>query len=99
RPPTPTLFPYTTLFRSDRHNRGQVNGARNGAFVRNIRPFILARCLQSLCLLGWGMPNVMISLKRTRSDQEQPCAVCGAMFIPLRSEEHTSELQSLRHLV
>ena len=23
-------------------------------------------------LLGWGMPNVMISLKRTRSDQEQP---------------------------
>jgi hypothetical protein len=29
------------------------------------------------------MPNVMISLKRTRSDQEQPCAVCGAMFIPL----------------
>jgi hypothetical protein len=29
------------------------------------------------------MPNVIISLKRTRSDQEQPCAVCGAMFIPL----------------
>ena len=29
------------------------------------------------------MPNVVISLKRTRSDQEQPCAVCGAMFIPL----------------
>jgi len=29
------------------------------------------------------MPNVVISLKRTRSDQEQPCAVCGAAFIPL----------------
>jgi hypothetical protein len=26
---------------------------------------------------------VMISLKRTRSDQEQPCGVCGATFIPL----------------
>jgi len=29
------------------------------------------------------MPNVVISLKRTRSDQEQPCGVCGARFIPL----------------
>jgi len=29
------------------------------------------------------MPNVMLSLKRTRSEQEQPCAVCGAAFIPL----------------
>lgn len=29
------------------------------------------------------MPNVVLSLKRTRSDQEQPCAVCGAPFIPL----------------
>ena len=30
-----------------------------------------------------GMPTVMISLKRTRSDQEQPCGVCGAVFIPV----------------
>ena len=29
------------------------------------------------------MPNVMISLTRTRSDQEQPCGVCGARFVPL----------------
>jgi hypothetical protein len=29
------------------------------------------------------MPNVVLSLKRTRSDQEQACGVCGASFIPL----------------
>ena len=29
------------------------------------------------------MPTVILSLKRTRSDQEQPCGVCGAAFIPL----------------
>ena len=30
-----------------------------------------------------GVPKVTISLKRRRSDQEQPCGVCGATFIPL----------------
>src|ERR1035441_11038652 len=54
RPPRSTLFPYTTLFRS---NSGPVND-------RRLIPSLLA------CLLG-----------------------------PPRSEEHTSELQSLRHLV
>ena len=30
-----------------------------------------------------GMPNLTISLKRTRSEDEQTCGVCGAAFIPL----------------
>ena len=29
------------------------------------------------------MPSVVISLRRTRSEQEQPCGVCGAAFVPL----------------
>lgn len=29
------------------------------------------------------MPNVTISLKRTKSEQEQTCGVCGAAFVPL----------------
>jgi hypothetical protein len=29
------------------------------------------------------MANVTISLKRTKSDQEQTCGVCGAVFVPL----------------
>src|SRR5258705_10014842 len=56
RPPRSTLFPYTTLFRSDR--------------ARNLN----------------------------RGDRIRTCD----LVVPnhaLRSEEHTSELQSLRHLV
>src|SRR2546429_4320182 len=64
RPPRSTLFPYTTLFRSDHfwlaeHTPGII-AAANGTFVR-------------------------------LRDHDQPVGV--------RSEEHTSELQSRLHLV
>src|SRR5437899_8832028 len=63
RPPRSTLFPYTTLFRSQ--------GAR---------------------VFGWGREGCRHrDLDRGDSRQE------GADSP--RSEEHTSELQSLRHLV
>src|ERR1035438_1681642 len=55
RPPRSTLFPYTTLFRSDAHGDGTCQGVVGQRFAA-----------------------------RSRED---------------RSEEHTSELQSLRHLV
>src|SRR5262245_63576773 len=62
RPPRSTLFPYTTLFRSD------------VAFIGgSLRPF--------------GGHNLI-----------EACAVGKPVLIG-RSEEHTSELQSLRHLV
>src|SRR5262245_64959662 len=61
RPPRSTLFPYTTLFRSDA-----------GALVE----------------------------KRQRSDGHlQRLGGLAGVLAGLRSEEHTSELQSLRHLV
>src|SRR5262245_63855873 len=62
RPPTSTLFPYTTLFRS---NTGEIGADWNdeGTIVFGTNP-------------GRGAD--------------------GSIF---RSEEHTSELQSLRHLV
>src|SRR5205814_9456838 len=69
RPPTSTLFPYTTLFRSDKD--GKFLGLRArwaasiGAYYSTDRPTI-------------------------------PLTVALGC---LRSEEHTSELQSLRHLV
>src|SRR5947208_11867665 len=61
RPPRSTLFPYTTLFRSDRQNPGQFPP----------RSPDLGRLGQ----LALGMPA------------------------EIRSEEHTSELQSPDHLV
>src|SRR5438552_10575430 len=69
RPPTSTLFPYTTLFRS--HDRFS-------AFKR-----------QNLCA---GARLVMLS-HATHADGSQTDQR------PLRSEEHTSELQSPDHLV
>src|SRR5689334_24611130 len=56
RPPSSTLFPYTTLFRSDAENRGDCRTGENGG------------------------------------DRTHAARV-------MRSEEHTSELQSQFHLV
>src|SRR5947199_5094813 len=59
-PPCPTLFPYTTLFRS-----------------RLVEPGLLA-----------GLEAPWLDDQRTSLED-----------LRIRSEEHTSELQSLRHLV
>src|SRR2546430_6686672 len=68
RPPRSTLFPYTTLFRSD----------------------------QSLCL-----PFVLaqIGLGPAPISNERRQVVIGLVSRILRSEEHTSELQSQSNLV
>src|SRR5205814_2730003 len=57
RPPRSTLFPYTTLFRSNDSASGK------------------------------GMPGA------------RPAFAAAGFSAAMRSEEHTSELQSLRHLV
>src|SRR5258706_11901149 len=63
RPPRSTLFPYTTLFRSNTAERG-----RSGRVTRAARG-------------------------RRAGDH------AASAYLPLRSEEHTSELQSLTNLV
>src|SRR5258705_3460405 len=74
RPPRSTLFPYTTLFRSQ--SPKSVGALRRAA----------------------AMPD------RDRCVSVSSAHHCGREFVALghtvkRSEEHTSELQSLRHLV
>src|SRR5947199_3406271 len=69
-PPTSTLFPYTTLFRSDTPE------------VRDV-----------LACLG-AMDSTADSASLLRV-----AALPQFRIDPERSEEHTSELQSLRHLV
>src|SRR5438045_7181708 len=84
RPPTSTLFPYTTLFRSGEgfgeraagHRGTRLEVERFGQAGR--RTFVVAGGAERLA------PSES-RLGRTRP--------------PARSEEHTSELQSLRHLV
>src|SRR5262245_62246730 len=83
RPPRSTLFPYTTLFRSGHHHVGHIG------------------------LLGVEK-NGEEFFQVTIGGQADENAKLGALIGPavpyaeeelLRSEEHTSELQSLRHLV
>src|SRR2546430_3603715 len=72
RPPRSTLFPYTTLFRSDRAVARPPNRVQPGALVADVAVDV-------------------------RVDRVLPGAVPPAQR--LRSEEHTSELQSQSNLV
>src|SRR3546814_9784170 len=91
RPPistrTDTLFPYTTLFRSDRVS------ARHGLYWGRSGLGILSFVLTGLFLAGGSMVD------------NAPLAVlilaggAGAIYLSQsRSEEHTSELQSLMRI-
>src|SRR5438094_6508796 len=77
RPPSSTLFPYTTLFRSHKgRSRGDLRGFERDCLART-----------------GGVPHGDVLLA---SDGEQGPEVTRRI---LRSEEHTSELQSPYDLV
>src|SRR5687768_18349228 len=81
RPPRSTLFPYTTLFRSD-HEDGHHQLAANQAQAERLAPaFGNGRALGAS---GQLVEQLEVEQFRHAS---------------LRSEEHTSELQSRLHLV
>src|SRR5205823_13746519 len=87
RPPRSTLFPYTTLFRS-----GEGELSRIAKICHNV---MLGVVIQNLCEITVlaekaGMPRHAFLDFLNKS-------VMGSMFT--RSEEHTSELQSLAYLV
>src|SRR5262245_62760903 len=93
RPPRATLFPYTTLFRSRRSSRGSSRGEEcraaglAGLRARRARP----RGAEAQGGLG----------PRPRGGRADGSGLTRLAVPELaaRSEEHTSELQSLRHLV
>src|SRR2546430_8593997 len=85
RPPRSTLFPYTTLFRSVRHARRAPDGRGSGGERRPL-------------LSVWSGLRVRVP----RLPHAGPAAGAGGISRPsvrLRSEEHTSELQSQSNLV
>src|SRR5262249_60877187 len=83
RPPSSTLFPYTTLFRSSR------------AWCRT------GRRRWSRTLPGSGrFLRPASSWRRARRRRDSRCPFRRRQGLgPTRSEEHTSELQSLTNLV
>src|SRR5258705_2259447 len=85
RPPRSTLFPYTTLFRS--HGRRTGGMAVGDHRLRRRQP--AAQCRQPGRICRPARHPRLSPRARRRSSHH----------LPDRSEEHTSELQSLRHLV
>src|SRR5690348_17915659 len=95
RPPGPTLFPYTTLFRSEGRavglqaapEREELRVFRTGfrVHLRRLRVAFAADRTGFLLCLGEDFVRLVLAL--------------GADAGRLRSEEHTSELQSPVHLV
>src|SRR3712207_8526038 len=85
RPPRSTLFPYTTLFRSDAGHVVEAFGnfVVGGNVVVGLVVFLILIVIQFVVVTN-GAGRV---------------AEVGARFTLDRSEEHTSELQSRQYLV
>src|SRR2546422_6714900 len=81
RPPRSTLFPYTTLFRSQPH------AARNGG------PAIRRRVGGESCVVRACRDRDVHGVDVRRGGRRD------IVDVVVRSEEHTSELQSRLHLV
>src|SRR3712207_8168020 len=85
RPPRSTLFPYTTLFRSEEGAWGVDRAAFYLGFGESVR----------------RLRRKLLALLRGVKEEGKRVAVYGASAkgSTLRSEEHTSELQSRQYLV
>src|SRR3712207_9289694 len=96
RPPRSTLFPYTTLFRSKRPLRDLKVGPFYGCYI--IRPTDRLGIDDELPRDRY-LHMVIEALGGTviRYAGQHKC--CGFPIITMRSEEHTSELQSRQYLV
>src|SRR5687768_17836329 len=84
RPPRSTLFPYTTLFRSDQVIAEGLERVEHALADEGRKPF---------CELN-VLTNDQLGLTQAEEDLHDGGARGG-----IRSEEHTSELQSRLHLV
>src|SRR5205807_8352687 len=99
RPPTSTLFPYTTLFRSSIVKRLASEGA-HVALTYSSSPYRAAAVVKEAQALG--VKAVAIQANSTDAGAvvvavERTVTEFGG--IDIRSEEHTSELQSPCNLV
>src|SRR5256885_12402211 len=84
RPPRSTLFPYTTLFRSQKLAK---------------RDDVSRRYIRRLVGLAFLSPQLVEAILQGRQPVELTATRLTELDLPLRSEEHTSELQSPCNLV
>src|SRR5687768_18104985 len=95
RPPRSTLFPYTTLFRSGLFLRVWPDGVIVGAGAHGFDKHQLATYRDAVADATTGAELATIVGDLEAAGHE----VGGETYKRVRSEEHTSELQSRLHLV
>src|SRR3712207_6977132 len=83
RPPRSTLFPYTTLFRS----------AQRRVLDGHTEVLLFPGGYAGLQPLAGGLANLCLVVEKRMFER------LGRRWPDLRSEEHTSELQSRQYLV
>src|SRR5690349_22162868 len=89
--PTATLFPYTTLFRSPGDGFCSIlTVLRDGSMVE-VATVGREGMLGASAILDGAPPPMSLTMVQAASEL--------AYRMPIRSEEHTSELQSRRDLV
>src|SRR3712207_8783524 len=88
RPPRSTLFPYTTLFRSPTHC----------AIFQHVLQAHQSPQEMSVVLGERGLGKTIL-LYALRASLQARAPQTPVTLLPLRSEEHTSELQSRQYLV
>src|SRR3712207_8467885 len=91
RPPRSTLFPYTTLFRSD------LPGLEDVREERIASPW--GEPSDALRIGRVGQTPVIFLSRHGRGHRLSPSDINYRANIDVRSEEHTSELQSRQYLV
>src|SRR2546422_6934566 len=99
RPPRSTLFPYTTLFRSLGNHMLVFAAAVNG---RLVEAQVLAAYVNQTHRLNWltGFSQDPYYYYLPTVVEPNPDGTNTFILTPqVRSEEHTSELQSRLHLV
>src|SRR2546425_12437183 len=96
RPPRSTLFPYTTLFRSE--EGGKFDSKPRAPCVARMRSYIHRHCERSeaIHLSPCRGMDCFAALAMTGCPQSRAMISRSSRW---RSEEHTSELQSLAYLV
>src|SRR3712207_8802186 len=95
RPPRSTLFPYTTLFRSRRDLLASMSSSTS-RLRRLLDDLLTASRLQSSVL---QMGTDIVRLSDVVADAVETVGRTQPGVEVLRSEEHTSELQSRQYLV
>src|SRR3712207_7698793 len=88
RPPRSSLVPFTTLFRALVNHEGMER----------------RRFLRAAATVAWATPAILtLTANRAGAQSCVPqgasCDVCVGVNCCIRSEEHTSELQSRQYLV